>query len=444
MLQAFLAFIQAHQLAKADDKILLAVSGGIDSVVMLHLFHEAGFHIAVAHANFKLREAEADADAAFVATLSERLGLQFYQREFDTKNYAMQQGLSIQMAARQLRYGWFHELMQADGFDKLATAHHLNDNIETVLMNFLRASSLDGLCGIPMQNGKIIRPLLFANKTSIEAYAQENKLSWREDASNQQDYYQRNFIRLNIVPRLYELYPDLEENFSKNLNYYHLLRQLLQAEVRKFKDSFILQEADILIPKSSIENLETRQLILYESVKHLGFNAAQVQDALDALHHTGAVFYADQHVLNIDREYLIISPRSNQHEQVFIHETDLQVQRGEEQISLQFLSTWPELKGPGTVALMDMDCITFPLTWRSWQAGDRFMPLGMQGMKKISDFLVDAKVPLSHKLRVTVLEDASGKIIWLPGLRIDERCKIGHDTRNAIRLTLSAQSQKQV
>jgi len=437
MLEHFLSFIRKHELVHPNQKLLLAVSGGIDSMVMLHLFHQSGFKPAVAHCNFQLREKDADADAAFVTDTCKQLGIDCFVKAFDTKNYATEFGLSLQMAARELRYKWFSELMETHSFDRLATAHHLNDNLETVLLNFTRGTGIDGLCGIPLVNGNIIRPLLFAKRESIEAFAKAEGLTWREDSSNKTSHYQRNSLRHKVIPQLKELNPELENTFLQNLERLQATRNFYHDKLGEIKSAIEQKDKDRYIPKSIFNDVRTQVLFVWEILKEAGFNWSQAKDIAMAINNTGAIFYSNDFRLNVDRDYLILTKVEDPMSRVLIQAETTKINRGEEYLSFEKVSRPNSFDSPTNMALLDLDLIHFPLTWRTWQEGDRFMPLGMKGMKKVSDYLIDAKVPLTSKNRVGVLEDASGHIIWLIGMRIDERFKVNADSTNLLKIKLT-------
>jgi tRNA(Ile)-lysidine synthase len=437
MLEHFLSFIRKHELVHPHQKLLLAVSGGIDSMVMLHLFHQCGFKPSVAHCNFQLRDKDAAADAAFVADVCKQLDLVCYVKLFDTKNYATEFGLSLQMAARELRYKWFNELMETKGYERIATAHHLNDNLETVLLNFTRGTGLVGLCGIRVMNGNIIRPLLFARRENIEAYAATEDVQWREDSSNKSVQYQRNFLRNNVIPKLAELNPDIENTFLQNLERLQATQHVFHEKLEQIKSAIVEKDKDRYIPKSIFNDTRTQVLFIWEIVKEAGFNWSQCRDIALAINNTGAIFYSDDFRLNVDRDYLILSKAEDPKSRVLIQAETSAITRGGENLLFEKVNRPDSLDNPASIALLDLDLIHFPLIWRSWQEGDRFIPLGMKGMKKVSDYLVDTKVSLTSKNRVGVLEDASGHIVWLVGMRIDERFKVNADSTNLLKIKLT-------
>lgn len=423
MLKKFLDFINRHQLVTAGSKSLIAVSGGIDSVVLTMLFKEAGFHFAIAHCNFQLRGDESDTDEAFVKALAKAVGVNYFVRSFDTKNYAGAEGVSTQMAARDLRYAWFRQLVQDHQFDSIATAHHLDDSLETVIHNLTRGTGISGLRGILPKTNNVIRPLLFASKKEIMEYAQDKKLQWREDSSNVSVKYKRNLIRHKVLPVLREINPSLEATF------FHSWQRIADAEgvvmdaVAALKAHALEQHGnDVYISIGAVK--KARPVLVEELLKPYGFNFQQVRELMEALEvpAAGKVFGTDRYMLNVDRGYLIISPAGGEVTERLINSAD-------EEVSNEVLTLQMQPGAPGKIltgkheATVDYDMLKFPLKLRKWRIGDTFQPLGMKGKKKVSDFMIDEKIPLNLKERICVLE-SDGDIVWLVGHRLDERFKV--------------------
>ncbi|MCI0750734.1 MAG: tRNA lysidine(34) synthetase TilS [Flammeovirgaceae bacterium] len=428
VLEQFLRHIEQTHLCSKEDKILLAVSGGLDSMVMLELFKQAGYSISVAHCNFQLRGEESDADEKFVKDVCSGSEIPFHARRFETEKYASENRLSIQMAARELRYAWFHEVMEFHEYNKLATAHHVNDSIETVLMNWIHGDSLEGFTGIPANNDKIIRPLLFATRNEIESYAKENKLKWREDSSNQADNYQRNFLRHQVIPKLKELNPSFESTFQRGLRKIQSELSFLEKAFVEWKLQFVKMAGETMsIEKKAFEGLRPSASIIHRLLVEYGFSFDVCEEIGKAMYgQSGKKFLSPSHELIIDRTQLIVTPHQD-----FWKET--LIKAGQDQ---SFLGPWSmdieksESLVPLTdsdVALLDADKLKFPLRWRIWKEGDYFYPLGMDHKKKISDFLIDMKVSLADKKFVTVLE-SEGQIAWVVGYRLDNRFKITRET----------------
>jgi tRNA(Ile)-lysidine synthase len=439
MLKVFHDHIARHQLCKATDKILLAVSGGLDSMVMLNLFHQAGYSVAVAHCNFQLRGAESYGDEQFVKEQCDHLKIPFYCEQFDTNNYAWENGLSIQIAARDLRYAWFEEILIQEKFDKLATAHHLNDSLETVLLNLCKGTGVQGLAGIPLENGFIIRPMLFASRAEIEAYAIAEKVKWREDSSNLTDDYQRNFLRHQIIPLLKEINPSIEHTFSTTLEKVRGGVELMGAGQKELENSFVKTiDGKTFIKKEAFQSFHYAAPVLWELIKHFGFNIEQCEEIIQSIHsQSGKKFLTTSSQLIIDRESLIIATHQDSWKQT-------EIQTGQTET---ILGPWklligerePVIKANRLEAILDVDRLHFPLCWRKWRAGDSFYPLGMEHHKKISDFLIDQKISVAEKDSVTVLE-SNGEIVWVAGYRVDNRFKITEHTKRAIAFQISKAS----
>lgn len=433
VLQPFQVHIQKW--CKTTDKILLAVSGGIDSMVMLQLFRESGYGISVAHCNFQLRGEGSDGDEDFVRKKCRQWDIAFYSHRFDTNNYASEKGLSTQMAARELRYAWFDELLSKEGFDYLATAHHVNDSIETILLNFTKGSGIDGLMGIPEQNKKIIRPLLFATREEIENYAAAEGIAWREDQSNQSHDYQRNFIRHQIVPRLKELNPSLEKTFQYTIYKLQGAIEMIRNAVDEWKLKYLKKEGDkIFLNKKGLYGAST--MMLWEIVKPFGFNFDQCENIIKALDgQSGKRFSSITHELIIDRESLILIEQHENWIQISVGIGQKEVALGSKRLKLEIDDNDGSIQSEKSQATLDEELIQFPLIWRKWKPGDYFFPLGMRNRKKISDFLINEKVSLAEKDSLTVLE-SNGEIIWVVGQRIDDRYKVTVKTKRIIKISL--------
>ncbi len=430
MLDAFLTIL--NRLPLADRRVLLAVSGGLDSVVLAHLAQRAGLNFGIAHANFGLRGKESDGDEAFIQTLAETYGVPFFVKKFKTVAFAKTSGLSIQLAARKLRYGWFDEVLDAEGFDFLATAHHRDDALETLLLNLTRGAGLAGMAAIPEQIGRVLRPLLTFSRKTLETYARENALTWREDRSNAGDDYPRNFVRHHVVPLLRELNPNLSETVGQSLDQLSAGRRLLEFHVAELRRTAWtvqgdVQRLDLRILRQQPEPL----LLLHELLRPLGFRyhqSAAIWDAKDG--QPGKRFFSPTHALTLDREALLALPRQPNDETVFFLEKTTSALTTPDftlRYRLRECDESPISTGLST-ATLDADLLRFPLTLRRWQPGDWFCPLGMGGKRqKISDLLVNLKIPRPLKSRVWVLE-SGGEIAWVVGWRVDERFRVKEAT----------------
>ena len=436
MREQFLEHIHRNTLCSVSDRILLTVSGGLDSMVMLHLFGSNGFHVSVAHCNFQLRGKESDGDEDFVAARCKHLSIPFHSKRFETNNYATQNNISTQMAARELRYAWFAELQQKEKLDLVATAHHLNDSIETVLFNLVNGRGADGLTGIAVRNGKIIRPLLFASRKEIEQYAALNGITWREDDSNQHDDYKRNFIRHRVIPKLKEVNPNLEQSVLQSMEKTRGIIELKELGVSGFKSNYVIEQGKrTAINKEAILQLSYPAGVLYELIKAGGFSLDHCNQIIPGLKgQSGKKFLSPTHQLIIDREELIITPHADFYKEVTITKEQTESSLGPWNLEIEETSDLTLSNNPFQV-LLDADKVKYPLSWRPWKEGDFFYPLGMEQRKKISDFLIDQKVPLSEKSTVTVIE-SEGEIIWVVGYRISNRFKIASETKKAVRFLL--------
>jgi tRNA(Ile)-lysidine synthase len=433
VVKQLLNHIHRHNLCKTSDKILLAVSGGLDSMVMLHILKQAHFTVGVVHCNFQLRGNESLLDETLVQNTCVELGVPCYVKRFNTKAFAEEKGLSMQMAAREVRYAYFYELLEEHQYQYLSTAHHLNDNLETILLNFSRGSGIEGMTGIPVKNGAVIRPLLFATKERLYAYASLHKIEWREDQSNASDDYQRNYVRHQIIPRLKELNPNLENTFSDTLERLAGAHQLVTQSLEKIRQQLITIHNDkFFIDKGKLRFYDYPEVILWELIKGYGFNYDQCKQIING-RQAGKQFLAGIYQLIIDRDHFIL-----QKKQTYTN-PEILIEEGNDQVIsdhtiLNF--TIPEMKNfmlskNTRIAQLDKSKLHFPLCWRSWRPGDSFVPFGMNQRKKISDFLIDEKVSLPAKERITVLESA-GDIVWIVGLRVDDRYKVTEHTHTIL------------
>ncbi len=430
----FEEFVKNEQLFDPKERVLLTVSGGLDSVAMVHLFAGAGFEFGIAHVNFKLRGDASEGDALFVKQLAARFQVPFFETHFDTKNYARQNKLSIQMAARTLRYAWFKEVALAHHFDKIATAHHLDDSFETVLLNLTKGTGLTGLKGINPKKGKLVRPLLFATKADIQRYAAMQQLSWREDASNQERTYQRNFIRLEVVPLLKNINPDLVHTFQHTAERVTLANEALEVQFLALEPTICQQQAEyLLLDIKALEQSPAPLLFLEYILKKYGFYYAQTKQIWEKRHTlSGKTFLSATHQLYKDRDTFLIQAYNQDAKDFSYWIEPSQKQLELENQLLRFdLFEKPEnfiFSKAVHILTIDADLIVFPLEIRTWKEGDYFYPLGMRGKKKISDFLIDVKIPLALKKNICVVCSQS-EIVGVIGLRLDERYKIRPTTK---------------
>ncbi len=443
MLHSFLTYINEQSLFKPTDKILLAVSGGKDSVVLFDLFCRAKFNFEVAHCNFQLRGEDSDQDAVFVAQLCASNGITFHATTFSTKAFAQANKLSIEMAARQLRYEWFEQIRQESDCQYIATAHHLNDSIETILLNLTKGTGISGLRGILPKKEYIIRPLLFAARTEIESYVAHKQLQWREDSSNASNEYQRNLLRNEVIPLLKRINPNLEQTFARNIERLQAIESDFHKSLSYFKKAISKEENDTLFLKiETIQYWQSAAYLLEETLKEFGFNYFQSKEIYHSLTKTsGKTFHSATHTLVKDRESLIISKKEEKSfEEILIEKgTQETAYNGIKlQISNATVEEWRAYlageKSPN-VLWIDAQRLTFPLRIRPWQEGDWFIPLGMKGKKKISDFLVDKKIPL-HLKKTTFVLCSGNDIVWVIGQRTDARFKIMETTEQLLRIEI--------
>jgi tRNA(Ile)-lysidine synthase len=432
--QQFKNFIDQHQLFGPQHRVLAAVSGGRDSVLLAHLLSRAGINFGIAHCNFQLRPTEALAEQTFTNNLADTLGVPFYTINFDTQTYARQKGISTQMAARQLRYQWFEQLRNQHAYTHIAVAHHQNDSVETILLNLTRGTGIAGMHGILPKNGHIVRPLLFLNRDDVDTLIADNNLPYLEDSSNASAKYARNKIRLEVIPRLKELNPRLEETFNNNMERFRELELLLQQQLKTLRPQLLIPYGnDLHIDIAAIKTLQPQRLLLYSLLSPYGFNEHVIDDIITVLDkHPGRVFEAAAFVLVLDRDKLILSKRKPIIEPVLIAQKDTEINYAGFKLKLLHDDSALIVRDNPMALSVDRDTLVYPLTLRSWQEGDYFYPLGMKGRKKLSDYFVSEKIPLNEKEQIPILVNGNGDIIWVSGYRPDERYKVSQHTEKVI------------
>jgi tRNA(Ile)-lysidine synthase len=441
MLEEFRHFIESRSLCRPTDRILLAVSGGIDSMVMMHLFFAAGYMPGIAHCNFHLREAESDEDERFVKSTAEKMEADYHRQEFDTEQSAAASGISIQMAARNLRYKWFEEIRQKSGYDLIATAHNQDDVIETFFINLSRGTGIRGLTGIPVKSGKVIRPLLFAPRESIVHYANEHHISFREDSSNASDKYLRNRVRHHVIPMLEEENPSFRNALLDTMHKLAETEKLYEQELMQLKQRLVRSEGDrIRICIRDLSAHEAMRSILFEILSDYNFSPQALEYIIHSLEGpSGKQFLSATHRIVKDREDLIITALDSEEVRKYYLEREsgrITVPVDLEWMVVDHTETFQIPKDP-RIACLDLQKLHFPLILRRWQPGDYFQPLGMQGMKKISDYLIDRKVSLPDKERTWLLASGS-EIAWVIGQRIDERFKVRPETRHLLMMRFTS------
>lgn len=445
MLSSFLKYIEKENLFRTENKILLAVSGGIDSVVMCELFHLAGLKFGIAHCNFQLRDLESDQDEEFVEGLSAHYNVSFHNTTFDTASFAKENKHSIQVAARELRYTWFEKIRQEYNYHCIATAHHLNDSIETVLFNFSRGTGIAGLHGILPKQGAVVRPLLFVTKQDIEVFAKKKKLNFREDSSNASDKYTRNKIRHSIVTLLKKLNPDFERAAAGTIQRLIDTEQIYEQAVANQRAAIVKTTNNTTtISIRSLKKLNPIQAYLYEFLKPFNFNSATIDELKEALNgESGKQFFSATHRLIKDRDTLIIKELRDS--KALTNSIYKLKKNQKELLTETFKLQFKKLKiykisSASSSATIDLKKLEFPLEIRKWQKGDFFYPLGMKGKKKLSDFLTDKKFSLFEKENTWLLLSGN-KIVWVIGLRMDERFKVMETTDEVLQIEFS-RSQK--
>ncbi|MEY3678366.1 MAG: tRNA lysidine(34) synthetase TilS [Bacteroidota bacterium] len=435
--RSFQDFIEKSQLLAPQDRVLLAISGGKDSVLMAHLFHTLGYRFALAHVNFQLRGKDSDADEVFCRELAHRFAVPFYSTRFDTKAYAAQEQVSIQMAARDLRYTWLADLQKEHGYTLIATAHHQNDLVETMLINLVRGTGVSGLHGILPKRGSLIRPMLAFTRADIDQVVEREEIRYREDASNASATYVRNKIRLEVIPVLKALNPSLEATFEASAQRFAELEELLHERVSALSKELLVadESGSFRIPLAALKQLSPLRTLLFELFRPFGFSAAVLEQLIAAWEGTsGKVFESGTYRLLLDRETLILSPL----EDTPIADTLITAAEGEWfWHTCRFRSKLTSREGyvlqqHPAIAQLDADLLQFPLRLRSWQTGDHFQPFGMRGQKKLSDYFIEQKIPVHQKKHIAVLENGNGDILWIAGKRLDERYKIGEDTKKVL------------
>ena len=450
MLEQFQAYINRYNLIAEGDKVILALSGGIDSMVLADLLLKAKVEFVAAHCNFHLRGNESDGDDWFVRKFAENRGIQCFVKHFETEKYAVKYGISIEMAARDLRYAWFEQLRQQLGYDKIAVAHHADDQAETFFINLLRGAGLNGLKGMKPQNGVIIRPLLWASREQIRKYAVENHIVWREDHTNVESVYLRNRIRNQLLPVFDELQPKARQSLYKSLEHLSAENELYRSLLKEKLAQIVEREGEIQrLPYSKIIKAEVPEPVegptssfqlLFEWLRQFGFNTDQCHFIYDAIGTgIGNQYCSPTHCVVIGRDNLQLSEIKEK------TDDEIQIKVGEKEVLLPLHLCFSKLEKTADfiinkssdVAQLDSDKLRFPLALRHWRHGDRFCPLGMKGSKLLSDFFVDQKFTEYQKQNVWLLVSADGVILWVVGYRIDDRFKIVNDTKTVFECSWS-------
>ncbi|MFD1015125.1 tRNA lysidine(34) synthetase TilS [Winogradskyella rapida] len=418
-----------------ESKLIIAISGGIDSVVLAHLCYAMGLDIALAHCNFKLRASESDKDEAFVVALADTLGVEVFVQHFDTQQYSEIHKCSIQMAARELRYDWFAELAQQLHYDYILTAHHADDNLETFLINFTRGTGLNGLTGIPMINNNIVRPLLPFSRHQIETYVKAHQITWREDASNASRKYLRNKLRHEVVPLLKEINPQLLASFRSTMTNLKDSADIVEDSLSDFLKKALVADNQYgqTFKVAEFKKHSNPKAYMFEIFKHCGFTEwNDVVNLLEA--QSGKMVKSNTHRLIKHREFLILAdlePAENGETSILIEADNNAVDTPIGELRLEDVEVRPEASKNSI--FVDKELLKFPLELRLWKAGDVFQPLGMIGKKKVSKYLKDEKVSLVEKEQTWVLTSGD-KVVWLVGKRADGRFKVTENTKHMLKV----------
>ncbi len=465
LFEKFIAFIKKENLFQPKDKLLLAVSGGVDSVVLCHLCKQAGYDFAIAHCNFQLRGEESERDEQFVGSLGEKYGVQVFIKRFDTATYANENKQSLQVSARNLRYRWFLELTVSEELDGgvtqtkdptpgwhftmnenkprifTLTAHHANDSVETLLMNFFKGTGIRGLQGILPRHELLpflVRPLLFATKEQLLSYAIQHNLSFVEDSSNASNKYTRNYFRNQLIPDIKKVYPQAEDNLIDNLQRFREMEILYQQSIQHHKSKLLEKRgSEIHIPVLKLLKSIPLVSILYEIIRDFGFTSHQTDEVIDLLtSETGKYIESGSHQIIKNRKWLIIAPiQSEEAQHILIEEKDKKIVFKAGQLQIEKYDVEKiQLVTDSSIAMLDAADISFPLLLRKWKQGDYFYPLGMKKKKKINRFLTDQKLSLTQKENTWVLE-MNKKITWIMGMRIDDRFKVTPSTKKIVKIS---------
>lgn len=440
MLSRFKNYVSEHNLFDPQDPMLIAVSGGVDSMVMAELFHRAGYNFAIAHCNFALRGAESNQDEKFVAAMAEVYGVKLFVKHFKTREYAGFNKISVQMAARTLRYEWFDELIETEGYKAIATAHHLDDQIETFFINMLRGTGISGLHGILPYRDNIVHPMMFVYRRNIEEYAGDEAIGFREDSSNRSTKYVRNKLRHDLMPILAEINPDFRKTINFTIERIRESEMLLNHYFDNVRKRVLKHEEGVItISISELMNYSPCASYLYELLQPFGFNRNVAEEVAAGLNEiSGKQYYSPSHRLIKDREFLLIVPiggaGAQPADEILIEEGATGLRRPL-QLSFTIIDNYPGLKinKSGSIAMLDAGKITWPLRLRKWKEGDSFIPYGMNNHKKLSDFFIDNKFSIVEKENVWLLISGD-EIVWL----------IGHRIGNAYRITDSTESILQI
>ena len=429
-------FIIEKELLDRKDKVLLAVSGGKDSMLMARLFHDLKFNCIIAHCNFLLRGEESDKDEGLVAAYATELGFPVFVRRFETEAYASEHKVSIQMAARELRYQWFEELRSEQACQKIAIAQHANDHLETMLFNLTRSTGIQGLLGIQAKRGAIIRPILFLSANEVAAEVQNLHVPYRDDQSNFSTKYARNKIRLEIIPKFKEIQPDFESILEQNIKHFVESQRFIQNQVDTIRKLIFQNEGtQIKVQLEALKGFANDHFLVFELFKPYNFQRNVIDDLITVLDKgMGQMFESPSHELLLDREDLVLRERvMDSLKPINIDTLETKVNYNSKDFYM-IESQGMEIERDENQVQVDADLIRFPLTIRPWKIGDTFKPLGMEGSKKVSDYFIQKKLNRFEKEEVPILVNADGQLIWIVGMRLDNRFKVTENTKKVLTL----------
>ncbi|MBR4198815.1 MAG: tRNA lysidine(34) synthetase TilS [Bacteroidales bacterium] len=441
LLQSFTDHIRESGLFCPADRILLAVSGGVDSVVMTDLFAKAGYSFGIAHCNFHLRGSDSDSDEAFVRSLAEKYRVPVHCIGFDTTAFAKEHKLSIEEAARKLRYDFFDKIAEQHGYRYIATAHHNNDAIETFFINLIRGTGLTGLHGIRPVNGKIIRPLLPFSRQEISDYASRNSLPFHEDYTNNETVFLRNKIRHQLLPLLKEMSPQIEPTMMRNMANLADAEQIFHEAIAiKQERIFKVEDDKISVSKDDIRQLNPCNTYLFEMLRQFGFNATAVNDLLSAIDSTGRQFHSQTHTILTNRDTIIIKEK-----EIRADDTEYIIEEGVTTITAPIHLSFEQnvtdetqdFRTDQNTIVVDSQKLKYPLILRRWRQGDRFQPFGMKTTRKVSDFFKDNHLSLFEKNEKWLLCNNDGQIIWIVGMRMDDRFKVAPQSEEILMVKFS-------
>ena len=433
----FTQFIQTNKLFTSTDKILLTVSGGIDSMVLLQLFQDyAKNKIAVAHCNFNLRGEESKQDEAFVKDYCKKKSIDVYSKSFDTTAYAKEQGISIQMAARDLRFNWFQKIAKENNFNKIALAQHLDDQVETFFINLIRGTGISGIHGILPINGNLIRPLLFTDRKGIEKYLNENKIPFREDQSNKSEKYIRNYIRHNISPEFESIAPNFAFKLNENIENFRDVESFYKSNIERNLNQITIQNnGETIVNISALKKLGSTKLHIRELLFEKGFNTDTINKVyLQIINPTsGKMFESESHELLFHRKELIIRKKLTKIQNEYLINNNEDIEIPIRLVCEQVDNNLDSYKTSSNTALFDFDKLVFPIVLRKWKKADSFIPFGMNGRKKLSDFFIDNKLSNFEKDEVWILQSGND-IIWIIGHRPDNRYRVTKQTKTIFKI----------